>query len=102
MPWIDQTLSKQKAIVPSTGRSVKVRAMRLAFVPISAKEAFGIMTSCREVLDGWACERTNADQTARLWVFATADACCCIVLAWVRGAFYVGTRASHVEVRHAA
>lgn len=75
--------------------------MTLAFMPISEQEAFGIMTSCRDVLDGHACERTNADRTARLWVFATADTRC-IVLACVRGTFYVGTRTPHEEVRHAA
>lgn len=75
--------------------------MTLAFMRISAQEAFGIITSCREMLDGHACERTNADGTARMWVFASADARC-IILACVRGAFYVRTRTSYEEVRDAA
>jgi hypothetical protein len=75
--------------------------MTLAFIPISAQEAFGIMTRCRETLDGRACERTNPDHTARLWVFAATHVNR-VVLAWVGGQFFVGTRALHEEVLHAA
>lgn len=75
--------------------------MTLAFIPISAQEAFGIMTTCREALAGCACERTNADKTARLWIF-TAPRLNHVVLAWVAGQFFVGTRAVGEEVRDAA
>jgi hypothetical protein len=75
--------------------------MRLALIRISAREAFGIMAACREELDGRACERVNEDETARLWVFATVNDKC-VVLAWIAGEFYVGTRADEKEVLHAA
>lgn len=74
--------------------------MRLAFIPITASEAFRIMTTCREELDGHACERVNEDASTRLWVFATPTALC-IVLAWITGRFFVGTRRPD-EVLHVA
>jgi hypothetical protein len=95
MSWIDQPPSNIIALRPSS-----FRGMALAFIPITARETFGIMTRCRETLDGRACERANEDGTARLWVFSMPTATC-IVLAWITGQFFVGTRAQE-EVLHVA
>jgi len=75
--------------------------MRLALIRISAQQAFHIMTACREELDGRACDRVNEDETTRLWVFSTVHEKC-VILAWITGEFYVGTRADEEEVLHAA
>ena len=96
MPWSDRSQKSKFAGLPSS-----FRGMALAFLPISAREAFGIITSCREYLDGEARERTSAVTGVRVWIFQTADARC-ILLACAEGAFHVGTRIPNAEVRDAA
>ena len=96
MPWSDRSHKSKFAGLPSS-----CRGMALAFIPISPSEAFGIITSCREFLDGDAREQTSAVTGVRLWILQTADARC-ILLACADGAFYVGTRIPNAEVRDAA
>lgn len=96
MQWIDRSHQSRVAGLPSS-----FRGMALAFIPISAREAFGIMTSCREGLDGEARERTSDVTGVRVWTYQTADARC-ILLACADGAFHVGTRIPNAEVRDAA
>jgi len=96
MSWIDRPHKSKFAVLPSS-----FRGMALAFLPISAREAFGIIMSCRQYLDGDARERTSAVTGVRVWTFQTADARC-ILLACADGAFHVGTRIPNAEVRDAA
>ena len=96
MSWHDRSSETISATCTSRSRGIAVAA-----IAISPSEAFGIMTNCRESLEGEAHAQTSQLTGVRLWVFRTADGRD-VVLACDDGEFSVRTRVLNAEALDAA